>query len=114
MAVVTIRISRWKPTQSVCLVETATVNPADTVTWQNDTADDVIVFFPHDDVFGAGSRHFHKTIQPPASGHNTYAHAGGAQKKNAGGPPEHYQYVVFCKETMTFAIGGSEPEIIVP
>lgn len=93
----------------VCVANPVTVDTtqADTIAWRNNTNDDIIVFFPHDGVFDHnGKTHFHHKINrggPPFS-------AGRADAGKAG---RTFRYVIFCLETGTFAVGGSDPEVII-
>ena len=107
MAIVDINIV--KASARVCIVDPAQLAAGDTARWHNQTGDDVIVFFPHDNVLGNAAKHFFTTIPDKASHHAP----GAAAKKNAAGPPEPYPYVIFCAATNRFAVGGSDPEIIV-
>ena len=107
MAIVDINVV--KASAKVCIADQAQLSPGDTARWINQTGDDIILFFPHGDVLGKGSKHFFVTIPDRTSHH----HAGTAAKKNAGGPPEQYTYVIFCAATSKFAVGGSDPEIII-
>jgi len=105
MAIVDINVV--KASSRVCIADQAQLNPGDTVRWNNLTGDDIIVFFPHDDRLS--SKHFFKTVVDKDKLH----HTGGAAKKNPAGPPESYSYVIFCVATGRFAVGGSDPEIII-
>ena len=107
MAIVDINIV--KASANVCIADQVQLNPGDTARWVNQTGDSVILFFPHEDVFGKGSKHFFATVPDKASHHP----AGAATKKNPAGPAEKYTYVIFCRATNRFAVGGSDPEIIV-
>ena len=98
-----------KASGRVCIVDQAQLNPGDTVCWHNQTGDDIIVFFPHADVLGKPSKHFFATIKDKAP----LPHAGAATKKIPAGPPEQYSYAIFCLATGRFAVGGSDPEIII-
>lgn len=44
---------------------------------------------------------------------HSYEHPGGAKRQTTGNQPERYAYAVYCEATRNFAIGGSDPEIIV-
>ena len=79
----------------------------DKVNWINTTADDAIVFFPHDGVFGAGSLHFHHTIPSGKPFQPKKAIVKQLVKKRI------CNYAIWCQESMSFAIGNSDPEIIV-
>jgi hypothetical protein len=83
-----------------------TAKPGDNVNWVNNTGDRVILFFPHDGIFSLGS-HFHHSIGK--NGHHqplTTIVAQPVAKK-------HCPYAIWCDATGTFAIGNSDPEIIV-
>lgn len=107
MAQVNITITKVSP--RVCLVDQQTLNSAtgDKANWINHTGDEVIVFFPHDDVLGAGAsgRHFHKQV--PKGGNYTHPDPANPAKKG------RFPYAIYCSATQNFAIGGSDPEIIV-
>lgn len=107
MAIVDINVV--KASGRVCIADPAQLNQGDTVRWNNQTGGDIIVFFPHDDVLGNATKHFFNTIADKASHH----HTGGARKKNAAGPAEQYSYAIYCLATGRFAVGGSDPEIII-
>ena len=104
MAIVDITID--KVTSTVCTVSPGSAGlslaAGDEVRWINNTNDHVIVFFPHDNVLGLGKEHFHKKIDR----HGKYPHPGGAAQAGT------FRYVIFCKETGTFAV-GSDPEIVI-
>jgi hypothetical protein len=93
----------------VCVADPVSLAPGDTVRWVNNTGADIIVFFPHDNVLGNATGHFHHKIATGAS----HAHAGGAARRTAPGKPEQYSYSIYCSATNRFAVGGSDPEIIV-
>jgi hypothetical protein len=88
----------------------ATQANADTIEVSNETGDAVVFMFPDDQVFhnqpaGQGLSHFHKIDR-----------AGGPNPKHtiqAKAAPGAYIYAIFCKQTGSFATGGSDPEIIV-
>ena len=76
----------------------------DTISWLNLTGDDVTVMFPHAGVFGvhAGAA-FAQSV-----GHGNKHDPGAVQNLTQACP-----YCVFCQVTGTFALGNSDPEIIV-
>jgi len=93
----------------VCVADRVQLAPGDTVRWVNKTGGDVIVFFPHDNVLGNATAHFHHKI---ANG-GSHAQPGGATRRTPPGKPEQYSYSIYCMATNRFAVGGSDPEIIV-
>ena len=93
----------------VCVADPVELQPGDTVKWVNKTGDDIVVFFPHDNVLGPTTGHFHNKIPNGAS----HAHPGAATRKTPPGRKEQYNYSIFCFATNRFAVGGSDPEIIV-
>ena len=93
----------------VCIADRVKLAPGDTVRWVNNTPGDIIVFFPHDNVLGNTTAHFHHKIASGAS----HAHPGAAARRTAAGPEEQYSYSIYCAATKRFAVGGSDPEIIV-
>ena len=93
----------------VCVADPVALAPGDTVRWVNQTGDDIIVFFPHDNTLGNSTGHFHHKVAKNAS----YAHPGAASKQTPSGPAERYSYVIYSAATKRFAVGGSDPEIII-
>jgi len=93
----------------VCVADPVKLQPGDTIRWVNRTGGDIVVFFPHDNVLGNSTGHFHHKVNSGSS----YSHPGQATRKNPTGPSEQYNYVIFCAVTNRFAVGGSDPEIIV-
>ena len=93
----------------ICVADSVKLAAGDTVRWVNSTGGDIIVFFPHDNVLGNSTGHFHHKVANGAS----YAHAGGASRRTPPGPEEQYSYSIYCTVTKRFAVGGSDPEIIV-
>jgi hypothetical protein len=93
----------------VCVADPVKLAPGDTVRWVNKTGGDIIVFFPHDNVLGNSTGHFHHKIAKGA----THAHPGAAARQTPPGPEEQYSYSIYCTVTKRFAVGGSDPEIIV-
>jgi hypothetical protein len=106
MAVVNIAVTQV-PGTKVCYVPAPTIQQGDKVTWTNTTTDDVVLLFPH--TVGLGSHVFSHVI---AAG-QTYHHLAPADKKNPAGPEERFRYALFCRSAGRFAVGGSDPEIIV-
>jgi hypothetical protein len=106
MTVVNIDISQILLT-NVCFVINPTIQQGDKVTWTNRTTADVVLLFPH--TAGLGANVFCHTI---AAG-QTYHHQATANKRNPAGNPEVFRYALFCHSAGRFAIGGSDPEIIV-
>jgi hypothetical protein len=75
----------------------------DNVIWKNLTKDEIVVMFP-------------KGAFAPLANHVTQVVAPGGNVNlpiDAGATLQNYSYVVFCRETNSFAIGNSDPEIIV-
>ncbi len=93
----------------VCVADPVKLAPGDKLRWVNNTGDDIIVFFPHDNVLGNTTGHFHHKVPKNAA----YAHPGAAARQTPPGSPEPYSYVIYCAATNRFAVGGSDPEIIV-
>ena len=106
MAVVDINITQVAGTR-VCIVNPTQLQPGDKVRWVNTTQDEVVVIFPHKS--GLGAHVFCHTV----AANDDYRHQAAAGKKNPVGPPETFRYAVFCQSTGRFAVGGSDPEIIV-
>ena len=113
MAIVNIKV--WNAVDSnggpsrICVADPGKISAGDTVRWSNQTGDDIIVFFPHDNVLGNSTKHFFHKIGDKSSHH----HTGSATKKNSAGPPERYPYAIYCVATGRFAVGGSDPEMII-
>lgn len=120
-----------KVTSRVCVVKTKELDSkkGQRANWVNNTGKAVVVFFPHDDVFdedgdskgkragrrgkraggtkqreGKTGKRFFQLI--PKDGE----YKTGPVNGNKTGP---FRYAVFCFATGRFAIGGSDPEIIV-
>jgi hypothetical protein len=81
--------------------------PGDNVNWINTTTAKAIVFFPHGGVFGSGSGHFHHQIKDGDSFKPARAVVRQSTRKRT------CRYAIWCEETHAFAIGNSDPEIIV-
>ena len=79
------------------------------VKWVNLTGGEVIITFPHANVFGNPSDAFIVTLAPAGadSHHTTRAVVGQGGSKN-------FPYSVYCEAVSDFAYGNSNPEIIVP
>ena len=75
----------------------------DTIAWLNLTGDDVTVLFPHAGVFANHANAFAQTLN------DQNKHDPG----QASNVTKAFPYAVFCKATGTFAVGNSDPEIIV-
>ncbi len=95
------------PHTSICIASpgSAPVDAGGKVSWTNHTGDLVTVYFPHDGVLGR--RRFEKDIEDG----ETYIHPEPAKKKGSG--EQRYAYAVYSEVTRNFAIGGSDPDIIV-
>jgi hypothetical protein len=93
----------------VCVADVGTLNNGDTLRWVNKTGGDIIVFFPHDNVLGNATGHFHHKVANNAS----YHHAGAAARRTPPGEEEQYSYAIYCAAMNRFAVGGSDPEIII-
>ena len=91
----------------VCVADPVALAPGDTVRWVNKTGGDIIVFFPHDNVLG--NAHFHHKVSKTIP----YPHPGAASKQTPGGPAEKYSYAIYSTATNRFAVGGSDPDIII-
>jgi hypothetical protein len=76
------------------------------VKWTNHTGGDVIVFFPHDKIFGGSSVHFHHKIHD----NHDYEPPKAVSGQTKG---DLFPYAVYCAATNSFAEGGSNPEIII-
>jgi hypothetical protein len=106
-----------KKTSSGCKVlpPYPSLQVGDTINWRNRTGARIIVFFPHDTALGtvvAGvpnpKAHFHLRI--PAGGND--GPAEGALSQGAG-TVVSFPYVIWCNATNDWAIGSSDPEIII-
>jgi hypothetical protein len=108
MTVVNIDIVQLLPI-NLCFVVNPTIQQGDKVTWTNKTTADVVLLFPH--TAGLGPNVFCHTI---AAG-QTYHHLAAANKRNPapGSAQEVFRYALFCHSVGRFAIGGSDPEIII-
>jgi len=74
------------------------------VEWINETGGDIDILVP-DGRVGARRKHLsHKPNGPDK----------GIDFIPQGGNGEEYPYAVYCHATRSFAVGGSEPEMIVP
>jgi hypothetical protein len=93
----------------VCVADPASLDRGDTVRWVNNTGGDIIVFFPHARVLGRSRGHFHHKVTRGES----YSHPGRAARRTRGRKPEQYSYSIYCSVTKRFAVGGSDPEIII-
>ncbi len=95
------------PQTSICIAApgSAPVGVGGKVSWTNNTGGLVTVYFPHDGVLGR--RRFEKDIEDG----ETYIHPEPAKKKGSG--EQRYTYAVYSEITKNFAIGGSDPDIIV-
>ncbi len=82
----------------------------DNVKFRNRTGSHVIVFFPHDKVFGAAGAHFHHKLDPGAANDHTPPQVVVAP---GAGAPRNFPFVVYSDETRSFAEGNSDPEIII-
>jgi hypothetical protein len=113
MAIVDINV--WRALDAngnpsrVCVANPGVLAPGDTPRWNNNTGGDIIVFFPHDNVLGNATGHFHHKIAANGSHHHNH----GATRRTAPGKPEQYSYAIYCAATNRFAVGGSDPEMIV-
>jgi hypothetical protein len=107
MAYVDIEIRQLLGTR-VCFARPARLQPGQRVRWINRTKGDAVVFFPH--TTGLGPRIFCRTISPGKS----YKHQAPARKTNPDqDEPESFHYAIYCHWRRGFAIGGSDPEIMV-
>jgi plastocyanin len=90
---------------------TLTVKPGDKVTIRNDTGGVIGIFFPEQELFQELPKPHH-VIDVPAGG-STPPHT---VKGKAGMPPKSQEirhYAVFCDVAGVFAIGNSNPIIII-
>lgn len=71
--------------------------------WKNSTGGEVVVYLPEDDLDAVD-----REVRIPDG--NTK----GTTFRNPRGTGSHYSYAVYCCQTKSFAVGGSEPEMIVP
>lgn len=103
---VTVRV--FCPTNDICVVEKVHVVPGDKVCWDNQTGKPIDILFPD-----------HGLLKIRHIGH-------GAGQTNPADQPEiqkvpvdsskplSYFYAVYSHRLKKFAVGGSEPEMIVP
>ena len=92
----------------------AMVANGDTIAWKNRTGAPVVLFFPHDSVFGS---------DPPFNHGIPHNHEHSPTRPNPGGPVRaavagqvigaNLPFAVYCEATNTFAEGNSQPEIII-
>jgi plastocyanin len=101
MANIDVTITSPSATKSKVDVSSVTVSKNDTITWINDTSDEVRLFMPHNKVANS-QNHFFRTIQPGES----------EPIKITTSKLGKYRYGVFCLDTNSFAT-GSDLEIIV-
>ncbi|MBI3004734.1 MAG: hypothetical protein HYY49_04890 [Ignavibacteriales bacterium] len=92
------------PTSNGCIVDPGSVQvgtAAIDVEWRNETQDEIEVFVL--------SRHLGRpkpiTINPSDT---------GRIKVHPKVPTGRFTYAIYCHQTNSFAVGGSEPEMIVP
>ena len=77
------------------------------VTWINNTAERVIVFFPHDKVLGnLLKKAFHHSVKAGKD----FTKAGPSDSALKG---VHFRYAVYSQQSDCFGVGASDPEIIV-
>jgi hypothetical protein len=93
----------------VCVADPVSLDRGDSVRWVNNTGGDIIVFFPHAKVLGRSKGHFHHKVGKNES----YTHEGKAARRTRGSKPEKYSYSIYCSATQRFAVGGSDPEMII-
>jgi hypothetical protein len=78
---------------------------ADTVEWRNRTGDRVVVFFPHANVFGT------TLLKDVADGSSSGAFP--VTLVVGAGNSKTFRYGIWCDQTDDWAVGNSDPEIIV-
>jgi hypothetical protein len=97
------------PKGSGCVVtpaiQTADHGNPDRITWHNLTTDTIVVFVP-DGVFSASGSGTHTALPITAGSTGNLIIHGGANLGNTA-------YGVYCRSTNSFAVGHSDPEIIV-
>lgn len=76
----------------------------DSIRWVNVTGSPATVLFPHANVFGANAF----SARMDNTNNNKHAPANPA-----GNVTQQFPYRIFCEATNAFALGNSDPEIIV-
>ena len=91
----------------ICTVPSVTLGPNDNIRWKNETGDDIHIFVPVDKKHGNGPLNggFNRSVPNNAS-----ADSGPPIHVTA---PTNYSYAIYCTATGVFAVGGSDPQIIV-
>ncbi len=80
------------------------VIPGDDIVWDNQTAGDIDVLIPAHGILTIQHLQIKKGTPLPNVPKQTVQNVS----------PGHYRYAVYCHHCQSFAVGGSEPEMIVP